>query len=34
MNIYLPSGLNTHYKHSPRLEWIEFICYYASVISL
>nr|XP_027199509.1 uncharacterized protein LOC113793650 [Dermatophagoides pteronyssinus] len=34
INIYLPSGLNTHYKHSPRLEWIEFICYYASVISL
>ncbi|KAF7492294.1 hypothetical protein SSS_08620 [Sarcoptes scabiei] len=32
--IYLPSGLNTRYEHSPRLHLIEFICYFASVFSL
>lgn len=32
--IYLPSGRNTRYSHSPRLHLIEYICYFASVFSL
>lgn len=32
--IYLPSGLNTHYVHSPRLQGVEYVCYFASVVSL
>lgn len=32
--IYLPSGLNTRYVHSPRLHLTEYICYFASVFSL
>lgn len=32
--IYLPSGLNTRYIHSPRLHLIEYICYFGSVFSL
>ena len=32
--IYLPSGLNTRYMHTPRLHLIEYICYAASVFSL
>ena len=32
--IYLPTGLNTRYSHSPRLHLIEYICYFASVFSL
>ena len=32
--IYLPTGLNTRYIHSPRLHLIEYICYTASVFSL
>lgn len=32
--IYLPTGRNTRYSHSPRLHLIEYICYFASVFSL
>ena len=32
--VFLPSGRNTRYVHSPRLHLIEYICYTASVISL
>ena len=32
--IYLPTGLNTRYSHSPRLHLIEYICYFARYIYL
>ena len=32
--IYLPSGLNTRYRHTPQLHLIEYICYSASVFGL
>ncbi|XP_027199513.2 uncharacterized protein LOC113793653 [Dermatophagoides pteronyssinus] len=33
-DVYFSSTANTHYKHQPRMELVEFICFYASTISL
>ncbi|XP_046912658.2 uncharacterized protein LOC124493606 [Dermatophagoides farinae] len=33
-DVYFSTTANTHYKHQPRMEFVEFICFYASTISL
>nr|XP_046912508.1 uncharacterized protein LOC124493476 [Dermatophagoides farinae] len=34
LKVMIPIDLNKYYTHKPRMEWIEFICFYASTISL